>query len=99
MFVLWLRDTLKPRDSRHTSVKPASCLAYVYAVHRVHKAHGLDFFTASIAKRVFQHLLNPYVIENGIESLLPHKKEGISRVLLRRLIGRLLSKESSSQLI
>jgi len=99
MFVLWLRDTLKPRDSRHTSVKPASCLAYVYAVHRVHKAHGLDFFTASIAKRVFQHLLHQYVIENGIESLLPHKKEGISRVLLRRLIGQLLSKESSSQLI
>ena len=58
-----------------TTIKPSTALGHLHAVRRVHEANGLNFFLA-----------REYELVHGAESLIPHKREGFTPGMVKRLL-------------
>ena len=69
-----------------TTIKPSTARGHLHAVRRVHEANGLNFLTKGQTAEVVKFLAREYELVHGVESLIPHKREGFTPGMVKRLL-------------
>ena len=71
-----------PRSHASPAPNPRSCLNKIYAVGRVHKKAGFQMAPFTLAVRVMRGMLHKYVVDNGVECLVPARKCPLTHALI-----------------
>ena len=85
-FLIWCRQKCVSSISGRTTIKPSTALGHLHAVRRVHEANGLNFLTKGQTAGVVKFLAREYELVHGAESLIPHKREGFTPGMVKRLL-------------
>ena len=85
-FIIWLRSRCSSSIQGRKTVKPSTLLGHLHAVGRVHDIQGLSFDRKSMIGSTIRYLCLEYEKIHGPESLVPHRREGFSRAIIRRLL-------------
>ena len=93
----YLYRKLKSSISGRQRVKPASVMAYLYAVARVHEMNGCSFLVRGRVKHLKQYISVEYALVHGPEALIPRRREGITRDMVRRMLEALPGLATSSR--
>ena len=70
-------------------MKPSSIMAYLYAVARVHEQNGLSFNIRGKVKHLKDYISREYALVHGPEALIPRRREGFTRKMVRDLLAAL----------
>ena len=88
-FILWCKRNCTSTIPGRLTVKPSTCLGHLYGVAKIHELHDIEFSTKGMTKQAIAYLGKEYEYLHGPESLIPRRREGFSRSMLRQMLRSL----------
>ncbi len=88
-FLLWVRREARSSLPGRTQIKVSTAVGHLYRVAKIHQAHDLEFTTKKTVHQVVKYLAREYELVHGPEALVPRRREGFSRKMLRSMLANL----------
>ena len=85
-FLLRMAATLPGQGGRGTHCKPQTAYDQVLAIKRIHKRMGAPMEVLPTVRNALKALVKDYMVTNGINGLLPKRKEPLTNVIIGKLL-------------